>query len=123
MPKKTTRAAKPQKAAKKATAIRQKMHKAAIVSHLAGETGLTHNQVGSVMEELAVLMHRHIKKRSVGEFTLPGLLKIRCVKQPATKRRIGRNPRTGEQIEIGPKPAHTRLRIKPLKRLRDMPHS
>lgn len=117
MPRKA--AAKPP--AKKVTAIREKMRKAAIISHIAGETGLTHNQVGSVMAELDVLIHRHIKKRSVGEFTLPGLLKIRTVKQPATKARMGRNPRTGEQIRIKAKPAYTRIRIKALKGLRDMP--
>lgn len=114
-------AAKPAKPAKKVTAIREKMRKAAIISHVAGETGLTHDQVGSVMDEIAVLIHRHIKKRSVGEFTLPGLLKIRTVKQPATKSRMGRNPRTGEQIQIKAKPAYTRIRIKALKGLRDMP--
>ena len=114
---------KPAKPTKKTTAIREKMRKAAIISHIASEAGLTHNQVDSVLEELTVLMQRHLKKRSVGEFTLPGLLKIRTVKQPATKRRMGRNPRTGEQIEVAAKPAYTRVRLKALKGLRDMPLS
>lgn len=117
------KSAKPAKPVKKTTAIREKMRKAAIISHIAGEAGLTHNQVDAVLEELTVLMHRHLKKRSVGEFTLPGLLKIRNVKQPATKRRMGRNPRTGEQVEIAAKPAYTRVRLKALKALRDMPLS
>lgn len=123
MPRKTAAKTAAKPAAKKVTAIREKMRKAAIISHVASETGLTHNQVGSVMDELGVLIHRHIKKRSVGEFTLPGLLKIRTVKQPATKSRMGRNPRTGEQIRIKAKPAYTRIRVKPLKSLRDMPNS
>ena len=116
------KSASPAKArpAKKTTAIRDKMSKAAILTHVAAETGLTRGQVGSVMDELEVLIMRHIKKRSAGEFTLPGLMKIRSVKRPATKARMGRNPATGEQIEIPPRPATTQVRVMPLKRLKDM---
>lgn len=106
--------------AKKATALRNKMSKAAILTHLATETGLTRRQVGSVMDELEVLIERHIKKRAVGEFSLPGLLKIRSVKRPAAKKRKGRNPATGEEIEIPARPATTRVRITALKRLKEM---
>lgn len=96
------------------------MSKAAILTHIAAETGLTRRQVDSVMTELEVLMLRHIKKRAVGEFTLPGLIKIRSVKRPPTKRRVGRNPATGEEIDIPPRPATTRVRITVLKRLKEM---
>ena len=106
--------------AKKTTAIRSKMSKAQILAHLATETGLTRKQVGGVMDELEVLIMRHIKKRSVGEFTLPGLMKIRSVRRPATKKRMGRNPATGEQIEIAAKPATTQVRVRTLKRLKEM---
>ena len=104
----------------KTTAIRQKMSKAQILAHLATQTGLTRAQVNSVLDELEVLVMRHVKKRAVGEFTLPGLLKIRSVKRPATKKRMGRNPATGEQIEIPARPATTRVRATPLKRLKEM---
>lgn len=114
---KTGQSAKP---AKKTTAIRDKMSKATMLSHIAEETGLTRGQVGAVMDELEVLILRHIKKRSAGEFTLPGLMKIRSAKRPATKARMGRNPATGEQIEIPARPAATVVRVKPLKRLNDM---
>ena len=86
------------------------MSKAQILAHLATQTGLTRAQVDSVLDELEVLVMRHVKKRAVGEFTLPGLLKIRSVKRPATKKRMGRNPATGEQIEIPARPATTRVR-------------
>ena len=106
--------------AKKTTAIREKMSKAAILGHIAEETGLTRGQVGDVMDELEVLILRHIKKRSVGEFTLPGLMRIHSAKRPPTKARMGRNPATGEEIEIPARPATTVVRVKPLKRLNDM---
>jgi nucleoid DNA-binding protein len=112
-------AAKP--AAKKAApAIQKKMTKTAILTEIAENTDLTKKQVSAVLEELEVLIERHIKKRGVGEFTLPGLLKIRSVRRPATKKRMGRNPATGEEIEIGPKPASIRVRVGALKRLKEM---
>ncbi len=105
---------------KVATAIKDKMPKSEILSHLASQTGLTRGQVGTVLEELEVLIQRHVKKRGAGEFTLPGLLKIRSVRRPPTKKRMGRNPATGEQIMIPSKPASTSVRVTALKRLKDM---
>ena len=106
--------------AKKATALRQKMTKPAILAHLAAETDLSRAEVAAVLDELELLIFRHIKKRAVGEFSLPGLLKIRSVKRPATKKRMGRNPATGEEIVIPPRPATTRVRVTPLKRMKEM---
>ena len=96
------------------------MSKTAIVSDIAESTELSRAQVTSVLDELEVLIERHIKKRAVGEFTLPGLLKIKSVKRPASKARMGRNPATGEEILIGPKPASIRVRVTPLKKLKEM---
>jgi nucleoid DNA-binding protein len=96
------------------------MTKTGILNEIAGNTGLNRKQVASVLDELEVLIERHIKKRGAGEFTLPGLLKIRSVKRPATKKRMGRNPATGEEIVIGPKPASIRVRVTALKRLKEM---
>jgi nucleoid DNA-binding protein len=107
-------------ATKKAAAVQNKMTKSGILTEIANNTDLTRAQVGSVLEELETLIERHIKKRSVGEFTLPGLLKVRAVKRPATKKRIGRNPATGEEITISAKPASIRVRVTPLKRLKEM---
>lgn len=120
--KKKTVAKKPAATApvKKATAIKAKMTKTAILKELAEKTELSTKQVGSVLQELEILIERHIKKRAVGEFTLPGLLKVKSVKRPATKKRMGRNPATGEEIMIGPKPASIRVRVTALKRLKDM---
>jgi nucleoid DNA-binding protein len=119
-PAKKKAAAKKPAAKASAPAIKAKMSKTAIVSDIAESTELTRAQVSSVLDELEVLIERHIKKRSVGEFTLPGLLKIKSVKRPATKARMGRNPATGEEILIGPKPASIRVRATPLKKLKEM---
>ena len=105
---------------KKAPSIKAKMTKTAILNEIATNTNLSRAQVSSVMDELESVIERHIRKRSVGEFTLPGLLKIKAAKRPATKKRMGRNPATGEEIVIPAKPATTRVRVTALKKLKDM---
>ena len=101
-------------------AVSSKMTKTQILTEIAEKTNLNRKQVNNVLEELETVIQRHIKKRAVGEFTLPGLLKIRSVKRPATKKRAGRNPATGEEITIPAKPASIRVRATPLKKLKDM---
>ena len=64
-------------AAKKATAIKTKYTKSAIIDSVAGSTELSKKQVNAVLDELTSLIERHIKKGGAGEFTLPGLMKIK----------------------------------------------
>lgn len=114
-------AAKPAAASAKApAAVTAKMTKTGILNELAERTQLSRKQVDSVLTELESLIERHIRKKGIGEFTLPGLLKIRSVKRPATKKRTGRNPATGEEITIAAKPASVRVRVAALKRLKEM---
>jgi nucleoid DNA-binding protein len=100
--------------------ITKKLTKSGILNELAAGAGLARKQVATVLDELEALIGRHINKRAVGEFTLPGLLKVRAVKRPATKKRMGRNPATGEEIVIPAKPASTRVRVSALKKLKGM---
>jgi DNA-binding protein HU-beta len=51
-------------------------------------------------------------------FTLPGLLKMKVVKKPATKARQGVNPFTKEQMTFKAKPASKKIRLLPLKSLK-----
>ena len=104
----------------KATAVKQQMTKAQLLSAIAEETGLTRKQIADVMESLGGQIQRHVKKRGPGAFTLPGLLKIKTVRKPARKARKGRNPFTGEETTFAAKPAHTVVKIQPLKGLKDM---
>ena len=87
---------------KKAPGIKAKMTKTAILNEIATNTNLSRAQVSSVMDELESVIERHIRKR------------------PATKKRMGRNPATGEEIVIPAKPATTRVRVTALKKLKDM---
>ena len=73
-----------------------------------------------LMDSLSEQIQRHVKKRGPGTFTLPGLLKVRTVRKPARKARKGINPFTGEETTFAAKPAHTVVKILPLKGLKDM---
>jgi nucleoid DNA-binding protein len=51
---------------------------------------------------------------------LPGLLKIEIKRKPATKARKGINPFTGVEMLFKAKPARNVVKIRPLKRVKDM---
>lgn len=120
-PAKKTTTAKAKAPARKSPAIQDKYTKTAILNTIAENTGLAKKDVSAVFDELSDLIERHIKKRSCGEFTLPGLLKIKTVKRPARPARKGvPNPfKPGELMDIPRKPASTRVKVLPLKRLKE----
>ena len=106
----------------KKTGIKKAMTKTQMLSEIAEETELTKKQVASVFESLEDVIARHIKKGSAGTCTVPGLLKIKTVKKPARKAQKGvPNPfKPGELMDIQAKPASTKVKVLPLKRLKDM---
>jgi nucleoid DNA-binding protein len=120
---KKSSAAKKKAAAKprKASAIQKKFTKTEILNEIATNTNLSKKEVSSVLDELSIVIARHIKKRAVGEFTLPGLLKIKSVVRPARPARKGvPNPfKPGELMDIPRKPATTRVKVLPLKKLKE----
>ena len=110
------------KAKKKATAaVKKAPTKSQIYSSIADETGLTRKDVDSVFVSLNTMIKKSLNKRSgVGHFTVPGLMKIKVIRKPATKARKGINPFTGEEAMFKAKPARNVVKILPLKGLKDM---
>ena len=104
----------------KLTAIREPMTKAKLFAAISEDTGLSKKEVASVFDSLSNHMQRHLKKRSAGVFTLPGLAKFSVATKKATKARKGVNPFTGEEIMISAKPARRVVKIRALKGLKDM---
>mgnify|MGYP000203093556 CR=1 FL=1 len=107
-------------AAKKNSAVKERFNKTQILAEIAENTGLSKKEVGAVFDELGVVIERHIKKRAIGEFVMPGLFKIVTVKKPATKARKGINPFTGEETMFKAKPASINVKIRALKKLKEM---
>jgi nucleoid DNA-binding protein len=106
--------------AKKTASISSPLNKSQILADIANTTGLAKRDVGKVVEELASVIERHIGKKGPGSFTLPGLFKIKTLRKPATKARKGINPFTKEEVTFKAKPARTVIKIRPLKKLKDM---
>ncbi len=107
-------------AAPAAKAIPSKQTKTQIIAALSETTGLAKKDVGNVLAALGAMIEGHMKKRGSGEFTIPDAgVKIRRVKKPARKARMGRNPATGEAMKIAAKPASTVVRVTALKALKD----
>ena len=106
---------------RKAPAIQKKYTKTEILTEISENTSISKKEVAAVLEELGVLIERHVKKRAVGEFTLPGLLKIKSVARPARPARKNvPNPfRPGEMMDIPRKPASIRVKVLPLKKLKE----
>jgi DNA-binding protein HU-beta len=92
--------------------------KSEVLAQISKDTGLSKKQVGEVFESLSGLIKKSLK--SSGLFTLPGLLKLRVVKKPATKAREGTNPFTGEKMTFKAKPASKKVRAAALKSLKEM---
>jgi DNA-binding protein HU-beta len=92
--------------------------KSEILSQISKDTDLSKKQVADVFESLNTIVKKSL--RSAGLFTLPGLLKMKVVKKPATKAREGINPFTGEKMIFKAKPASKKVRISPLKNLKEM---
>jgi len=73
-----------------------------------------------VFDCLTGIIEGHIKRNAAGQFTLPGLLKMKVVRKPATKARKGINPFTGEETVFKAKPARNVVKILPLKASKEM---
>jgi len=116
--KKVAKKAPAAKPAVKATTTKQT--KTQIIAAIAESTELSKKDVGAVFAKLGEMIESHMKRRGSGEFTIPDTgVKIRRVKKPARKARMGRNPATGEAMKIAAKPASTVVRVSALKALKD----
>jgi DNA-binding protein HU-beta len=92
--------------------------KSEILASISKDTELSRKQVSAVFESLNGVIKKSL--RSHGIVTLPGLLKLKVVKKPATKARKGTNPFTGEEMMFKAKPASKKVRALPLKSLKAM---
>jgi len=98
----------------------EKMTKSKIISQIATETQLAKRDVEAVLGSLYAAMEDQLGKKGPGEFTIPGIVKLRVVQKKATPAREGRNPSTGETITIPAKPARKVVKATVLKATKDL---
>jgi nucleoid DNA-binding protein len=107
--------------AKKVTSVMGKSPtKSEIILNIAEETGLSRKQVAAVFTALSGQIGKSLGARGSGKFVVPGLMKLKVVKKPATKARKGINPFTGLETLFKAKPARKVVKIQPLKALKDL---
>jgi DNA-binding protein HU-beta len=90
---------------------KKRMSQSEVYNHFAEKTGMKRAQIKELFEELATLAMSEVKTN--GEFALPGFGKLVLSERKA---REGRNPQTGETIQI---PAKTTLKFRVGKGMKD----
>jgi nucleoid DNA-binding protein len=93
------------------------MTKSQLIENIADQSELAKKDVKAVMEALAAIGYKELKK--TGVFMLPGFAKFIVIKKPATKARKGINPFNGEEMMFKAKPARKVVRARPVKAAKD----
>ena len=92
--------------------------KSQVINQISSDTGLSRAEINAVFSSLNGCIRKNL--RGAGMFTIPGLMKLKVIKKPATKARKGVNPFTGEETMFKAKPARTVVKVQPLKGLKEM---
>ncbi len=124
-PVKAVKAAAPMKAAKAAAPvaaikpIKTAFSKTTLAAHLAEQAGVEPKTVKAVLAALEATILASVHKKGLGEFTLHGLLKLAVSNVPAKKKRLGKDPFTGQERMFAAKPASVKIKARALKKLKD----
>jgi nucleoid DNA-binding protein len=101
-------------------AVKKARTKSDIMGVIAASSGLAKKEVASVFDNIQELINFDLGKNGPGVFNFPGLMKIVKVTKPATKARKGVNPFTKEPMMFKAKPAHSVVKVRALKGLKEM---
>jgi nucleoid DNA-binding protein len=83
-----------------------------LASEVADRTGLSKSDAKAAIEALEAIVLEQLADAE--KVRIAGVVQLNVRVKEATKARKGRNPATGEEITIGPKPASVTLRARPL---------
>lgn len=93
--------------------------KGEIYSQIAEKTNLAKKDVAAVFAAMGDIITKELGKKGPGLFVIPGLLKLKVVRKPATKAKQSINPFTKEPMMVKAKPARNVVKALPLKALKD----
>jgi len=99
--------------------IKTAFNKTTLVAHLAEQAGVEPKAAKAVLAALEAAVLASVHKKGIGEFTLPGLLKVTALNIPAKKKRFGKDPFSGEERWFAAKPASVKIKSRALKKLKD----
>ena len=118
--KKPAAKAAPKKAASKPAPVKERWGKSQILNELSERAEVSRKQASAMLDELGSIIGRHIGKNGPGMFVLPGMFKVSTKKKPAVKAGPRKHPITGETIMGKAKPASVSVRVRALKKLKDL---
>ena len=110
------KAAKPAASSKPVKGV---MSKSDLARHLAEVSGVEGKSVKAVLAALESTMLGAVSKKGAQQFVLPGLLKITSVAVAAKPKRFGKDPFTGAERWFPAKPASVKVKVRPLKKIKD----
>jgi nucleoid DNA-binding protein len=99
--------------------VKTTFNKTSLVAHLATQSGVEPKAAKAVLAALEATVLASVHRKGIGEFTLPGLMKISAQSIPAKKKRFGKDPFTGAERWFAPKPASVKIKVRALKKLKD----
>ncbi len=97
----------------------QKLNKSQTIQALSEKSELDKKSVTKILEALQTLAQRELSAKGPGEFTVPGLVKLKVRVTAATHDRQGTNPFTKQPMLIKGKPASRKVKVSPIKALKD----
>jgi nucleoid DNA-binding protein len=99
--------------------IKTAFNKSSLTAHIATQSAVEPKLVKAVLAALESSILMSVNKKGLGEFTLPGLLKVVVQNVPAKKKRMGKDPFTGVERMFAAKPASVKIKTRALKKLKD----
>jgi nucleoid DNA-binding protein len=99
--------------------VKEALSKSGLINLIAEQNDISRAQAKGALATIENAMLGSVHPRGVGEFTLPGLLKVTLRKVPARKAgTMIRNPATGEMMPGAAKPASVRVKVRALSKLK-----
>ena len=117
--KQAAKVAAPAKIAADMKPIKTAFNRTSLIAHLAETSAVGAKLVKAVIASLEATMLASVRKKGLGSFTLPGLLKVNVISVPAKKKRTGIDPFTKVERVFAAKPATVKIKARALKKLKD----
>lgn len=106
----------------KAVPANKPLTKTEILTNVAAASNLTKAQVAAALDALTDEVKKALGTQGPGSFALAGLVKIERKQIPARPAKTGvPNPfKPGELMDVAARPATNKVKVRPLKALKDM---
>jgi nucleoid DNA-binding protein len=103
-----------------AKAAKKALTKSAFLAELADKTELTKKQVDGVLTSIVEMVQRELSGKGAGKLVIPGLARMSVTKVKAVKGGVEKkNPLNGQMYITKDKPAYNKVRVSPIKALKE----